>query len=897
MSKQDKNEKTAPQQRWVDPDGANKTQVKKPPQTVSSAAGHHSIEVDKATDKTQFVRRPSRSSRDATRRVEKPATHFTDLSVDKQPDTASQSEVVQSTIQKTIPVLKDRFILEKILGSGGMGVVYKAQDKLKIEAQDRDPYVAIKVLNNEFKTHPDAFISLQRESRKTQRIAHPSIVNVFDFDRDGDTVFMTMEYLDGKPLDVLIKQYCATGLPTENAFKILSHLCSALEYAHDQQIIHSDFKPGNIFITKNGHAKVFDFGIARAVAATSLDLNTQDESDKTLFDAGTLGALTPAYASLEMLLGETPDPRDDIYALGCIAYELFTGKHPFNRLNAQAALEQGLKPARITTISKRQWQAIEQALAFKREDRIASVAQFHHLLRSKKNYGVAITASIAFVLLVATAGYFTYVTQPSEAFSEIDIRNELEYKIKLELYQSELQQLLKQANFTTEWEQQVQREILQLQALVDIAEQWLSPVEVTNLNQWFAGVRQTVYQRYIVEIDEQIQQRQYVAAEGLISRARQYAGELGLLDRRLASITQDKADRRATVPAPAGAKTTPATVVPASIPAPEKRADAKPLMPTKPRQVSSTVSAREQRQAFDVALNNVYERLQCQRSMNMRDLAVVVDKLKGIDRAAYQKVKPELAQLMAACITQIGKTAPARATDYQKSALRIFDNDARIAGLRIAQLDPCNLNIAGLGSRGRRSECRDDLNMADNRIGTGPALVVVPASGQQAAFAISRFEISRDEYNQYCKATSGCIPKNGIGNLPVTQISQRDVSRYLRWLNKTTKKQYRLPTELEWRYAADARQSRLDPNRNCNLSSRGIQKGQELLRVSVGQQNNWGLVNMIGNVQELVYARGKQLKAVGGSYQDDMQDCNVKTIRNHSGQADGYTGFRVVRNI
>ncbi len=163
---------------------------------------------------------------------------------------------------------------------------------LKIEAQDREPYVAIKVLSDEFKSHPEAFIALQRESRKSQKIAHPNIVNVHDFDRDGDTVFMTMEYMEGKPLDKLISQYRSVGLPHSEVAKILEGICAALTYAHGQNIIHSDFKPGNIFVNNKGIAKVFDFGIARAVAKA--DHREESLDDRTVFDAGKLGALTPA---------------------------------------------------------------------------------------------------------------------------------------------------------------------------------------------------------------------------------------------------------------------------------------------------------------------------------------------------------------------------------------------------------------------------------------------------------------------------------------------------------------------------------------------------------------------------------------------------------------------------
>jgi non-specific serine/threonine protein kinase len=94
-------------------------------------------------------------------------------------------------------LLKGRFLMERELGRGGMGVVYLARDERKVEARDRDPYVAVKVLNDEFRKHPDALVALQREARRAQQVANDHIVRVYDFDKDGTNVFMTMEYVEG----------------------------------------------------------------------------------------------------------------------------------------------------------------------------------------------------------------------------------------------------------------------------------------------------------------------------------------------------------------------------------------------------------------------------------------------------------------------------------------------------------------------------------------------------------------------------------------------------------------------------------------------------------------------------------------------------------------------------
>jgi tRNA A-37 threonylcarbamoyl transferase component Bud32 len=268
-------------------------------------------------------------------------------------------------------VIKDRFVLESQLGQGGMGVVYKALDRRKQEARDRDPYVAIKILNEDFRQHPDSLVALQREAVKAQALAHPNIITVYDFDRDGTTVFMTMELLEGQPLNRLISSNKIRGLPKEKAVPLIRAMAEALSYAHKKGIVHSDLKPGNVFLTRNDELKILDFGIARAVPTELVP-----DADNTVFDAAELGALTPAYASAEMLRGDMPAAADDVFALGVIAYELLTGRHPFDRTPADTVLLEGIVPAPIAGISRRQRKALSKALALERPVRQADARAF-----------------------------------------------------------------------------------------------------------------------------------------------------------------------------------------------------------------------------------------------------------------------------------------------------------------------------------------------------------------------------------------------------------------------------------------------------------------------------------------------------------------------------------------
>jgi predicted Ser/Thr protein kinase len=294
--------------------------------------------------------------------------------------------------------LNGRFVLEECIGIGGMGTVYKALDLRKLEASDRKPYIAIKVLNVQFRGHPKSLIALQREARKAQMLAHPNIVSVYDFDRDGSMVYLTMEYLSGNPLSRIVRTAGFHGLPYNEAMRIINGVGNALAYAHERGFVHCDLKPANVFLTDRGDVKVIDFGIARVFQ------KPEDDGEATVFDAGSLGGMTPAYASPEVIERLDPDPRDDIYALGCIAYELLTGRHPFDRSSSTQARNSGMKPKRPSGLGYRQWRALKGALAFNRAARTPTVARFLQQMRGRRP-ALVIASRVAAAVVLAALGF------------------------------------------------------------------------------------------------------------------------------------------------------------------------------------------------------------------------------------------------------------------------------------------------------------------------------------------------------------------------------------------------------------------------------------------------------------------------------------------------------------
>ena len=276
------------------------------------------------------------------------------------PDTSPATQVQVGS------VLRDRFLLQERVSGGSMGTVYKALDRRLAEAGTEQSNVAIKILSPELAQDGHALRALQQEAAKTRCLVHPNIVRFIDLDRDDELYFLILEWLEGRTLADILDSADARSIDLEASFRIVRQIGDALDYAHRCGIVHADIKPGNIMIMPNGDAKLFDFGVARV-------RQKQGESD---FDPGVLGALTPAYSSMQVLGGEEPVASDDVFSLGCLLYRLIAGYRVFGPRNAAEASQEGMKPQRPQNLSDAQWKALKKALSYSRVTRFVSVNEF-----------------------------------------------------------------------------------------------------------------------------------------------------------------------------------------------------------------------------------------------------------------------------------------------------------------------------------------------------------------------------------------------------------------------------------------------------------------------------------------------------------------------------------------
>jgi serine/threonine-protein kinase len=265
-------------------------------------------------------------------------------------------------------LLAGRYRIVEKIGEGGMGAIYKAVHTMM------DRTCAIKLLTNLSSNDESALARFNREAKMASRISNPHAVTIYDFGAaEGGMLYLAMEFIDGQPLSKILEDQ--KKLPVARVVRIVDQIGAALRAAHELEIVHRDLKPDNIMICKRpegDYVKVLDFGIAKTVADDSADNLT-----KTGFILG-----TPVYMSPEQLSGDRLDARSDVYSLALIAYQMLSGRLPFEGDNPQAIMVKRLMtdPIPLTVAEPSVGDSVERAvmsgLARDRDGRTPTAQQF-----------------------------------------------------------------------------------------------------------------------------------------------------------------------------------------------------------------------------------------------------------------------------------------------------------------------------------------------------------------------------------------------------------------------------------------------------------------------------------------------------------------------------------------
>ncbi|MBD9441751.1 serine/threonine-protein kinase [Pseudomonas sp. PDM04] len=279
-----------------------------------------------------------------------------------------------SSVDGVPDVLAGRYRIERLLGVGGMGLVYRARDLLSEQFGDPDPYLALKVLSEEFADSPDASVLLYSEFALTRRLRHDNVLRPFSFEVDTGChrAFITMELMRGLTLDKLLCER-PSGVPWKELRDIALPLLDALAYTHARGVLHGDMKPSNVMLSEEG-VRLFDFGLGRAEEGVLPGL--------AHLSRDRFNAWTPGYAAPELFEGQPLAANADVYGVACVLYELASGKHPFRRLPSIQArnerLDRELQAPR--NLPGHGWAALRTALALDAAERTITAAELRDAL-------------------------------------------------------------------------------------------------------------------------------------------------------------------------------------------------------------------------------------------------------------------------------------------------------------------------------------------------------------------------------------------------------------------------------------------------------------------------------------------------------------------------------------
>jgi len=265
-------------------------------------------------------------------------------------------------------VLRNRYRVVGVLGRGGMGTVFEAMDEYRVDLPTTSQRLAVKVLHSAVAHREELLAELQREFQHLQLLSHPNVVRVHEFDRDGDIAFFTMEFLNGALLSQVLNARKGIALARPHALAIMRDSGAALAHAHSRGVVHGDINPQNIFITNGGELRVLDFGASHKMPRDGWTLGGASSAREPV--------ATPGYASCQLLEGQYPDARDDVFAFACVAYVLLSGRHPFPNRTAVEACAQNLRPPRPPGITSHQWSVLREGLRWEREKRPADIGEW-----------------------------------------------------------------------------------------------------------------------------------------------------------------------------------------------------------------------------------------------------------------------------------------------------------------------------------------------------------------------------------------------------------------------------------------------------------------------------------------------------------------------------------------